>query len=84
MAKSKFTISLRISSQQQNNIFVNIMIALYITGHVYLKVDGGQLESLRYFDHHTHFTTCTVITYRVIICCKYTFLPMLILCKQCE
>ena len=46
-----------------------------------LKVDGGQLESLPYFDHHTHFTTCTVITYRVIICCKYTFLPMLILCK---
>ena len=51
----------------------------YLT--VYLKVDGGQLESLRYFDHHTHFTTCTVITYRVIICCKYTFLPKLILCK---
>ena len=24
---------------------------------VYLKVDGGQLESLRYFDHHTHLTT---------------------------
>ena len=22
---------------------------------------GGQLESLRYFDHHTHFMTCTVI-----------------------
>ena len=28
---------------------------------VYLKVGGGQLESLRYFDHHTHFITCTVI-----------------------
>ena len=28
---------------------------------VYLKVDGGQLESLRYFDHHTHFITRTVI-----------------------
>ena len=25
---------------------------------VYLKVDGGQLESLRYFDHHTHFISC--------------------------
>ena len=22
---------------------------------------GGQLESLCYFDHHTHFLTCTVI-----------------------
>ena len=28
---------------------------------VYLKVDGGQLESLCYFDRHTHFLTCTVI-----------------------
>ena len=25
---------------------------------VYLKVDGGQLESFCYFDHHTHFVTC--------------------------
>ena len=29
--------------------------------YVYLKVDGGQLESLCYFDHQTHFMTCTVI-----------------------
>ena len=28
---------------------------------VYIKVGGGQLESLRYFDYHTHFMTCTVI-----------------------
>ena len=28
---------------------------------VYLKVGGGQLERLCYFDHHTHFITRTVI-----------------------
>ena len=28
---------------------------------VYLKVDGGQLESLCYFGHHTHFITYIVI-----------------------
>ena len=26
-----------------------------------MNISGGQLESLRYFDHHTHFITCTVI-----------------------
>ena len=30
---------------------------------VYLKVDGGQLESFRYFDHHTHFITCYYCNY---------------------
>ena len=28
---------------------------------VYLKVNGGQLESLGYIDPHIHFITCTVI-----------------------
>ena len=30
---------------------------------VYLKVGGGQLESLCYFDHHTHFIICTVFIF---------------------
>ena len=30
---------------------------------VYFKVGGGQLESLRYFDHHTHFIICTVFIF---------------------
>ena len=29
----------------------------------YLKVGGGQLESLCYFDHHTHFIICTVFIF---------------------
>ena len=47
---------------------------------------GGQVESLCYFDHHTHFMTCTVIInfYSVTMCCDYTFLSMSILCKYCE
>ena len=51
---------------------------------VFLKVDGGQLESLRYFDHHTHFITRTVIILSCnlrILCCDYAFLSMIILCK---
>ena len=30
---------------------------------VYFKVGGGQLESLCYFDHHTHFIICTVFIF---------------------
>ena len=30
---------------------------------VYFKVGGGQLESLCYFDHHTHFIICSVFIF---------------------
>ena len=36
-------------------------LASQVSFLIYLKVGGGQLESLRYFDHHTHFIICTVI-----------------------
>ena len=42
------------------NIFYYIPVNL-CHFFVYLKVDGGQLESRCYFDHHTHFLTCIVI-----------------------
>ena len=44
----------------QNESKVRVVILCYVP-LVYLKVDGGQLESLCYFDHHTHFLTCIVI-----------------------
>ena len=42
-------------SKAQCHFFINV------------KVDGGQLESLCYFDYHTHFITHTVI----IISCNH-------------
>ena len=39
----------------------------------------GQLEILRYFDHHIHFMTCTVIILscsHVTMCCDYIFLSV--------
>ena len=36
-------------------------VKLSVLSLFYLKVGGGQLESLRYFDHHTHLITGTVI-----------------------
>ena len=42
--------------------FSNISIA-QCHFFVYLKVGGGQLESLCYFDHHTHFIICTVFIF---------------------
>ena len=35
---------------------------------LYLKVDGGQLESLRYFNHHAHFITRTAV---IILSCNH-------------
>ena len=43
------------------NIFYYIPVKAQCHFFVYLKVDGGQLESFCYFDHHTHFLTCIVI-----------------------
>ena len=42
----------------------------------------GSTNISYYFDHHTHFVTpyCNYF-YLEIICCDYTFLSMLILCK---
>ena len=40
------------------NIFYYIPVKAQCHFFVYLKVDGGQLESFCYFDHHTHFVTC--------------------------
>ena len=47
---------------------------------LYTSFYGGQLESLRFFDHHTLFITrnCNYF-YLVIMCCNYAFLPVLIL-----
>ena len=36
------------------NIFYYIPVKAQCHFFVYLKVDGGQLESFCYFDHHTH------------------------------
>ena len=43
------------------DIVYYIPLKLSVISSFTLKVGGGQLESLRYFDHHTHFMTCTVI-----------------------
>ena len=43
------------------NIFYYPSVKAQCHFFVYLKVDGGQLESFCYFDHHTHFLTCIVI-----------------------
>ena len=37
------------------NIFYYTPVKAQCHFFVYLKVDGGQLESFCYFDHHTHF-----------------------------
>ena len=43
------------------NIFYYTPVKAQCHSFVYLKVDGGKLESFCYFDHHTHFLTCIVI-----------------------
>ena len=43
------------------NIFYYTPLKAQCHFFVYLKVDGGQLESFCFFDHHTHFLTCIVI-----------------------
>ena len=38
-----------------SNIFYYLPVKAQCHFFVYLEVDGGQLESFCYFDHHTHF-----------------------------
>ena len=43
------------------SIFYYIPVKAQCHFFVYLKLDGGQLESFCYFDHHTNFLPCIVI-----------------------
>ena len=38
-----------------------LYVKLSVISSFYLKIGGGQIGSLRYFDHHTHLITRTVV-----------------------
>ena len=44
-----------------SGVFFRAIRLLNVTSILVVDVDGGQLESFCYFDHHTHFLTCIVI-----------------------